>query len=468
METNHALVIRTYVRAALLLIALGGFQVAHAVKKVDLSAYKFERSGNSVRIGPNQANNPMSSRALVGTVNLGGSVGQPIGNSGWYVGGNPPAGSAAGTTMLRHGGDTFFAGTKYPFQAGYAVPPASIFEMATAMVGGPWGVALMLASPFLADWINTADPAKVRANPATGEPEMRKLDIERACELSVSDAAAYSTWLSSLNYGDTNSVVRGVAFTRVVGGNCQWGARVTITMVLDGSVNYDQDQVKFVKPKKGNVVEQWLPASMNDIAPYMTKRPDPNIIPELLDKGGDLNLPSTNAAGNPQPTVTGPSEVLGPKEVTKTSDGGTITKQESKRFTTSGNTITNTSTVTTVNTCNAQGACTTTGDTTVTPSPDKDDDPCKANPDTLACAKPDVPEGEIPRSQKDITYTPEDPFGGGACPADLSANLGTLGQTVKVWDWQQTCAYALPLRALVLGLATFAAFLIVMPGKVDT
>lgn len=86
----------------------------------------------------------------------------------------------------------------------------------------------------------------------------------------------------------------------------------------------------------------------------------------------------------------------------------------------------------------------------------------------VGCAELDTPEGEIPKSTKTITYSEENVFGSGSCPGDVTASIGTLGRTVKVWDWQKTCAMAMPLRALVLSLATFAAFLILMPGRVAT
>lgn len=91
-------------------------------------------------------------------------------------------------------------------------------------------------------------------------------------------------------------------------------------------------------------------------------------------------------------------------------------------------------------------------------------DYCKDHPEILGCATGDIPDGEIPKESRTITYTEESVFGAGSCPANLSASIGTLGKTVTVWDWQKTCEMALPLRALVLALASFAAFLIVMPG----
>nr|WP_315238088.1 IgG-binding virulence factor TspB family protein [uncultured Albidiferax sp.] len=93
-------------------------------------------------------------------------------------------------------------------------------------------------------------------------------------------------------------------------------------------------------------------------------------------------------------------------------------------------------------------------------------DLCEKYPEILACAKPDLdtPEVEIPRSEKTITYEEEQLFGEGSCPADLTHTLSN-GQSLKVWDWQYACEKALPLRFLIISLATFGAFLIVMPGS---
>jgi Neisseria meningitidis TspB protein len=97
----------------------------------------------------------------------------------------------------------------------------------------------------------------------------------------------------------------------------------------------------------------------------------------------------------------------------------------------------------------------------------KETDLCEKHPDILACAKPelDTPDGEIPRATETITYQEENLFGGGSCPTNAVANLGTVGRSFTVWDWEKTCNYALPLRAVVIALATFAAFIIVMPDS---
>ena len=89
---------------------------------------------------------------------------------------------------------------------------------------------------------------------------------------------------------------------------------------------------------------------------------------------------------------------------------------------------------------------------------------CEEFPDRLSCAQLDTPTGEIPKSTVAVSYSEQTLFGAGSCPADLSVNIGLMHRTVKVWDWQKTCELALPLRALIISLASFAALFIVMPG----
>ena len=104
--------------------------------------------------------------------------------------------------------------------------------------------------------------------------------------------------------------------------------------------------------------------------------------------------------------------------------------------------------------------------TTPSGSPPEKSDLCADHPDILACQKVelDTPEGEIPKDTKEVTFQEESMFGGGSCPADRVMTIQRTGQTVKAWDWAQACSLMLPIRAIVMTLATFAAFLIVMPG----
>jgi len=98
--------------------------------------------------------------------------------------------------------------------------------------------------------------------------------------------------------------------------------------------------------------------------------------------------------------------------------------------------------------------------------PREDDrDLCERNPDILACAKPelDTPDGEIPKKTVDVSYQPENLFGGGACPADKT--MTAHGVQLKVWDWQQGCGYITSyVRPVILVLCACVAMAIIAGG----
>ncbi|WP_139225713.1 hypothetical protein [Paracidovorax konjaci] len=94
---------------------------------------------------------------------------------------------------------------------------------------------------------------------------------------------------------------------------------------------------------------------------------------------------------------------------------------------------------------------------------EKELDLCTLNPDILACAKPDldVPDEKIPKKNQDVSYQPENLFGGGSCPAD---KVGT-SHSLKVWDWQQSCNYITSyVRPLILLMCSIAAMVILTAG----
>lgn len=175
--------------------------------------------------------------------------------------------------------------------------------------------------------------------------------------------------------------------------------------------------------------------------------------------------PATGATTNSTVDASDPHTVTNTKNETSTQTYGPRVNPTTGATVPSvgSTTASTTTTVVTNNVTNNVVSNTTSTET----KPEKPVDPCDANPDRVGCGTLDTPTEEIPKESKTITYSAESIFGTGSCPANLTANIGTLGKTVTVWDWQKTCEYSLPLRALIMALAGFAAFLIVMPVKVD-
>ncbi len=441
MINQYAKLYRTAIRFAVLLAVVGGFSLAHAINKSQMGNYRYQTNGNSISIGPNQSGMSGAS-AAVG--DLRGSVGTPVGNSGWYVGGNAPAGSATGQTMqLGHFGDVYFSGSKYPFQAAYQVPKTAVLAGLGTICGNPIVcLGLQLAAPSVIDWLtgggvgintNAADyPEKpfIIDKKGKGCPLPTDYSRDTGCGDNKGSGPFWEMDTSSqqcklYNYCGSSGKVGPIAQTAVID-------------TADGK----------------------LPASMDDIAPYMTPRDVPsNVVRDLIDQGADIKLPSA-------PTVTGPSSITGPTTTTQNPDGSTTTTRTVSNFSTAGNTITNTSNTTINQTCSGTGNCSPSTSTTVeNPKPDNPSE-CEKNPDALMCQKPDLdtPSGDIPRATKSVAYQAESLFGGGSCPANKVLTLHT-GQQLTVWDWETSCSWITRgMRPIVLILCGFAAFVIVAGG----
>lgn len=368
---------------------------AHAIKKPDLSGFRIAGGGTSVSVGPNQSGIAGSIAPVrtgggaTGTIPPG-HVGSQIGNSGWYVG-TAPAGSGTGTTAhLGHAGDVFFAGTKYPFQAGYKVEASALVDALGVLCKNPaLCVGLSLTAPLLTQWLQGIG---VRPNPDgandPSHPFVR--DTELGIEYRAQVNGLWSVWT---NQGPMHACRLAAALAYPTGG--QYSLTVhdydTSAKQCKALLAEEKPVYRVINPdfliivsQRGDSNVQALPSSMDDIAPYLTPRPfPPGVVTELLDQGADINLPS-------KPSVTGPSQIKGPVTTTQNSDGTTTTRQTVSNFQINGNTITNTSNVTITNTCTGEGSCSTSTETT---SPDPNADPDEQQDDSAV----DSPMPTIPK-----------------------------------------------------------------------
>lgn len=189
-------------------------------------------------------------------------------------------------------------------------------------------------------------------------------------------------------------------------------------------------------------------------------------IREAIEQGETLPVPAPSE-------VTGPTSVPGPsvttEKVTRDSSGnptGTTNVTNNTTYNVTYNT--NTVTVTTVTTTTQTNPDGTTETTTDEEQEEEPRDECEQKPDSIACAELDTPEGEVPKEAKTITYAPEEMgLGAGTCPADLTMSVMSHGgQSMKVWDWAQTCnKITTYVRPLVLALASITALFLVVGYK---
>lgn len=444
------------------------------------------------------------------------------------------------------------------------VTGANVFAAFRAATGGSLGIAL-LAAPAIVDWLNQA---KVRPTPS-GATHGKQFEMtnDDACssncyEYSVFDAGYFSpsattAMRAAALYAARQSSSDAFSSTTFTPTSCtNTLCTFSVTQYIDGVLYGTSTATASVtRTPSGTRPPSWLPASMDDIAPYMTDRAaSMAAIQAMLDHNAQFKFtspsvtgpatvtgPSTvkttpvpvppptssisTTSGNPlglpnnTPTVTGSSTgsssqtvdgkpVSVPSKTTTTStynpttnkttsetvtstDPHTVTNTSSSKSTQSystgpnpetgdtapkvtSSTVTSTVTNITNNTTNTTTTVTSTETnpekpTSDTPKPDEEkQDFCKENPDVLACAEADTPEGEIPKVDKEITYTPQNPFGGGSCPSDKYYTLRT-GQSLKVVDWATPCGYIADyVRPVLILLGAWAAMMLLIPGRTES
>lgn len=357
--------------------------------------------------------------------------------------------------------------------------PAAISALSCAR-GGVAGAVICggtaLALPLAMDWLANAG---MRINPATKE-------LEKADPSKPQDGWWLVRSQISGPYAPTrggaceaaspiyNSFVRGLGYKA---GRLTWtfGDRCDAYTTNAAGVESDngwQTLQKFSCPPGPSCDAPWLPASMDDIAPYMNKAPvDPGIVKELTDAGQNL--------GNPPLQVSGPSSVPGPTTTnitnnTTNNSTTTTTTNTTNNYTYNKNSVTNTgqtqTQTKTTTTTNADGTKTTTtdtGTTTTTPGepapPEEQKVQCDKYPNSLGCAEMDVPSGDIPKDTKNITYSEQSVLGGGSCPANRR-----IGNDYT-FSYADTCSTIVSyVRPLVLMIAGWMAIVIIFSiGKPD-
>jgi hypothetical protein len=430
--------------------ALCAFQVS-AANLAQLKNFGVTSSGNSAKVGTVNKNSNWDSVLPISPE-----------SGGWAYAGNYGIPQAAkGPTMSMSGdGKVFFAdgvgsygGVNYPFKATHTVPGSTLVDVIGAIASGPIGIGLF-ALPFVLEWLTDSGG---RIDPSNPSALQRQAPLPPgAC--TVSPCYNYRVH-SSYPWQATKLLA------------CQYGlsnlpSKTGVSVSPDGSqcwyTPYGSDSL-YQTPAAPSVVS-WLPSSMDDIAPYMKQTPfDPRVVPEILDKGGDIPFPA--------PTVTGPSEILGTKTETLNPDGTKTISQPKSFFTPSGDTIINIKNETSVTVLNIDNSVSSVTTTTKTPVPSegveplKTEDPCLKNPDRNGCRTDefDVPDGEIPKETRTITFAAENlGFAGGTCPANRMLTMHQSGQTITAGDWATTCemtvTYAKP---MILIMATFAALMII-------
>lgn len=166
------------------------------------------------------------------------------------------------------------------------------------------------------------------------------------------------------------------------------------------------------------------------------------------------------------PVISGPTSITGASTGSTTTvtnpDGTTLTKTETKTPTYNITYAGDSYSYTTTNVTNSTTTNNTTNETTTTTTTETTEDPCKLNPNSLACStygSPDSPT--VSKSTAAISITPLTLSSGGGCPAPLP--LSVFGQSYSI-SYSPACTAAQYLRFLVLAIAAVMAGYVFVEG----
>jgi hypothetical protein len=444
MKVNHVryqsrFLCRGLLFSALAFVSLTFGGLANASKLTDFQHMGVAQTAATAKIG-------MTGNGINAIPGVGNAM--PYMPYGWTKAGNFGAAPVASGSTLSMGatGEAFFPGVKYPYQAGYQVPVATLFDAMLAITQGPVGIA-MFAAPFALEWLAHAGG---RVDPVSGA-------IQRTDPTVCTVAPCYA-WSMEGYYKSGSASSTGSQFCGPMGG--------VFDMQIDPSGYPASVSCKDYRPYSvigRNLTQpsstQWLPSSMDDIAPYMRNaNPDGRVVGEILDRGGNIDMPA--------PTVTGPASIDGPTSTTQNPDGTKTVSKTTYNFSNTGDTITNTSntsTVSVINVDNSTGPVTTTTTTpsasAVTPA-DKTADPCIASPDLVGCLKTDNPVADpLTKTTKDLSViTPVTLASASGCPAPLSWSVVMMGRAYSAsFSYSSMCNFMSSISTLMLALGAFAA-----------
>lgn len=465
----------SYVRGLLLALALSAVSLTVGAAST-FPGFMAKVAGRGTTVGA------ASDGTLIVTKGSGLTAG-----GGWTNAGNYGVAPGAAGAVKIGGSGTIPVGGKYvPVEIGGSLTKEAIAgAVAGCATGGIVGCALGVGTPLAIAWMGLSG---TRLNPQSGAPE----GMPPGCTSTYCVRWRTERSPEGVYPYKTASAACTAAVAEWGAANAQYwlsrGGSATADGTCNGERRLKTDGPNDWSPVTFSIFSGQVPGSptWEPVTPQEVKdaligagAPAPMMVPELEKAGVDWNkrwpgYDTDTADGKMgEPKLKGPTVIQSEKTSTTNPDGSVTTKQSSTPMTYSGSKVTAGNTTTTEVTKNPDGTTRSTT-STVTEAGTEGDKPkeetptqCDKYPETLGCAELDTPTAEIPKENKTVTFQAEDVLGGGACPANVTASFSTLGgQSATIVDWQTFCGMALPLRGLVIALASIMAFFIIMPGGV--
>lgn len=222
--------------------------------------------------------------------------------------------AAGGHTITESGSVRLRDGRVVKLSAARYASTAALFASASRVAFSPYGLVAALALPPLYDWITSEGGTNIRVNPGRTGVEVKDPSVCTVSPCAEYQPANQSIWVRSIPNGDSALVSAckmsvssaskpNPAFVQtyhsVVSPNT---CRLSYTW---NGVDQGIGNITLVTRNYTPLPPGWLPASMDDIAPYMTPRVPPvGLAKALIDAGGYIDVtPVTITTVAPPPEI---------------------------------------------------------------------------------------------------------------------------------------------------------------------
>lgn len=206
-----------------------------------------------------------------------------------------------GSALLRDGRAVTLTATR-------AASAGAMAAAAARLAGGPFGMAAALAIPALYDWITADNAQNIRVNSTrTG---VEKKDLTK-CSVNCYEFKGQTLYFASPSdacidtqtwWNANNGSYYTLSNSRVTGTYPVMTCFQDNLYTSNGNFAYTQSVALGRRARAADAVS-WLPATMDDIAPYMTPRlPSLEFPKQIVDAGGEIDVTSKS--------ITGPSPAL--------------------------------------------------------------------------------------------------------------------------------------------------------------
>lgn len=213
-----------------------------------------------------------------------------------------PSGTAM--TVVENGVVSLGNGRAVTLTATRLATAGALAAAAARLASGPYGLVATLALPAVYDWIMAEGQQNIRVNP--GRTGVEKKD-PKVCSVSpcyiygtTFGQTAYSTEELACNH--VNDVLIGYGYQQPVS-TVVFGVNCVTSYGSSGGTSTNPLSFYSTAPESAN----WLPASMDDIAPYMTPRLPSQTYPnQIIAAGGEIDVTPVSITG-PSPALSDPA-----------------------------------------------------------------------------------------------------------------------------------------------------------------